>query len=304
MRKVLAVTAAVLTMAASGLVSTGVAAAAAATPITANFSGDTEGAKPNGFSSAGAPQMFFYDTAATGLAVGDYGNQSHGNGLAHFLAGALEIRFSAPTTAISLAFGNDDPALSNTSDMARLTLFRGTTQVGLVDTNFNANDIMDQTVGTSSGPLFNRVTLLYVDAAGTAKNLTEVADDITINPPCTIVGTAGNDHLKGTSGNDVICGDSGKDVISGRGGDDLVYGGSGKDTIKGGKGKDTLNGGKGKDHLVGGKGKDTLAGGKGKDTLSGGKGKDKLAGGTGKDNCDGGKGHDSAASCEFHVNIP
>jgi Ca2+-binding RTX toxin-like protein len=185
--------------------------------------------------------------AATGRAINDYGVQSHGNALGHTAAGALEIRLSGPTTAIRLAFGNDDPAFSDTSDMARLSLFRGTTQVGLVDANFNANDIMDQTIGTSSGPLFNRVTLQYVDAAGVAISLTEIVDDVTINPPCTIVGTPGNNHLKATSGNDVVCGDSGKDVINGRGGDDLVYGGTGKDTLSGGTGKDHCDGGKGHD---------------------------------------------------------
>lgn len=304
MNKVLAISAAALALTAGGLFSPGAASAAAPGPITATFSSEADGVKTNGFSTAEAPQLHYYDVGGTGMQVGDYATSSHGKGLAKFGAGVLEIRFAGPTTAISLGFGNDDPNLSNTSDMARLTLFRGATQVGQVDVNFNANDAMDQTIGFSDGALFNRVTLQYVDASGSPINDTEVVDDITINPPCTIVGTTGNNHLVGTAGNDVICGDAGKDVISGGGGDDLVYGGSGKDEINGGKGKDVLTGGKGKDALNGGKGKDQLIGGKGKDVLNGGTGKDALAGGTGKDHCDGGKGHDTATSCEIRSFIP
>jgi Ca2+-binding RTX toxin-like protein len=304
MRKAWAVTATVLTLAASGLISTGTASAVTPTTIVANFTGDTAGAKPNGFASVGAPQMHFYDTVSTGLVVGDYGVQSHGNSLAIFGTGALEIRLAAPTSAISLAFGNDDPGLSTATDLARLTLFRGTTQVDQIDVHFNANDVMDQTVGTPGGPLFTRAVFQYVNSGGTPIGVTEVVDDITVGPLCTISGNSGNNHLVGTGGNDVICGDSGNDVISGGGGDDIIYGGSGKDDITGGKGKDLLFGGSGKDSVTGGKGRDQLNGGKGKDHLNGATGKDQLNGGTGQDHCDGGKGHDTATACEINSNIP
>jgi Ca2+-binding RTX toxin-like protein len=304
MRKVWAVTATVLTLAASGLISTGTASAVTPTTTVANFTADTAGGKPNGFASVGAPQIHFYDTVGSGLAVGDYGVQSHGNSLALFGTGALEIRLPAPTFAISLAFGNDDPGLSTTTDLARLTLYRGAVQVDQIDVNFNANDVMDQTVGTIGGPLFTRAVFQYVNSGGTPIGVTEVVDDVTVGPLCTISGNAGNNHLVGTSGNDVICGDSGKDVISAGSGDDIVYGGSGKDTISGGKGKDLLFGGGGKDTISGGKGKDQLYGGKGKDHLSAGTGRDKLDGGTGQDHCDGGKAHDTATLCEINSNIP
>jgi Ca2+-binding RTX toxin-like protein len=306
MNKVLAITAAVLTLTAGGLVSAGSASASVAAPFTVNFSGDTAGAKPDGFQSAGHPQVFFYDTMGADLYVADFGNQSHGQALAvhNDDSSALEIRLGAPTNAISMAFGNDDPTAVNGSDQAELKLYRNSTLVSQVDVNVNANDLMDQTISYTGQALFNRATFQYVDASGNAVNLIEIVDDITVNPLCTIVGTAGNNHLAGTAGNDVICGDTGKDVIAAGGGDDLVYGGPGKDSINGDSGKDVLFGGSGKDYLYGSKGKDQLNGGKGKDHLIAGTGRDVLNGGTGADNCDGGKGHDASASCEIKSNIP
>jgi Ca2+-binding RTX toxin-like protein len=306
MNKAWAVTAAVLTLAAGGLVSAGPASASTPTPIVVNFTGDSTGAKADGFQSSGVPQLYFYDTAGADLYVSNFGNQSHGQGLAVHDddSSALEIRLSAPTNGISLAFGNDDPSVVNSSDQAELKLYRGATLVSQVDVNVNANDIMDQTIGVSGNDLFNRATFQYVDASGNPVGLIEIVDDITVGPLCTIAGNSGDNHLVGTPGNDVICGDSGDDVIEGGGGNDLIYAGSGQDTVSGGAGADVLSGGKGKDYVYGGKGKDHLNGGKGKDHLYGGKGRDALAGGTSTDHCDGGTGHDTGASCELHVNIP
>jgi Ca2+-binding RTX toxin-like protein len=306
MNKALAITAAVLTLTAGGLVSAGSASASVASPFTVTFSGDTAGAKPNGFQSAGASQVSFYDTMGADLYLADFGNQSHGQALAvhNDDASALEIRLAAPTNAISMAFGNDDPSAVNSSDKAELKLYRNSALVSQIDVNVNANDLIDQTIGYSGQALFNRATFHYVDASSNPKNLIEIVDDITVNPLCTIVGTSGNNHLVGTGGNDVICGDSGNDTISGGAGDDLIYGGSGKDDINGGSGKDVVFGGGGKDYLYGGKGKDQLNGGKGKDHLFAGTGRDQLNGGTGQDHCDGGKGHDSATLCEINSNIP
>ncbi len=68
-------------------------------------------------------------------------------------------------------------------------------------------------------------------------------------PKCTIVGTAGNDHLRGTAGPDVICGRGGDDVLLGLGGEDILRGGRGDDVLIGGAGLDTLIGGPGEDQL-------------------------------------------------------
>jgi Ca2+-binding RTX toxin-like protein len=306
MKKVLAISAAVLALTAGGLVSAGTASAAVATPFRISFSADTTGAKPNGFHSSTAPQVFFYDTVGADLYLADFGDQSNGQGLAVHDDdnSALEIRLGAPTNGLSLSFGNDDPSVVNSSDQAELKLYRNTTLVSQVDVNVNANDKLDQTIGIANKGLFNRATFQYVDAAGNPKNLIEIVDDVVLNPLCTIVGTSGNDHLVGTTGNDVICGDSGADSIYGDDGDDLIYAGSGADLVHAGKGKDVVYGGKGKDELYGDKGKDILNGDKGRDDLNGNSGKDQLNGGTGHDSCDGGKGHDTQTSCAVLFNLP
>jgi hypothetical protein len=77
--------------------------------------------------------------------------------------------------------------------------------------------------------------------------------------PCTITGTAGNDHLTGTAGNDVICGLGGNDVVDGRGGSDVIYGDAGNDTLTGGDGDDTVYGGDGHDTIKRSAGDDVLA---------------------------------------------
>jgi Ca2+-binding RTX toxin-like protein len=306
MNKVLAMTAAVLALTAGGLVSAGSASASVAAPFTVNFTGDATGAKANGFHSASAPQVFFYDTVGADLYLADFGDQSHGQAIAvhNDDASALEIRLGAPTNAISLAFGNDDASVVNSSDQAELKLYRNATLVSQVDVNVNANDKMDQTIGIANQGLFNRATFQYVDASGNPKNLIEIVDDITVNPLCTIVGTSGSDHIVGTAGNDVICGDTGADAIYGGNGDDLIYAGAGADLVHAGNGKDVVYGGKGRDELYGDKGKDVLNGDKGRDDLNGNTGRDQLNGGTGRDSCDGGKGHDTQISCEVLFNIP
>jgi Ca2+-binding RTX toxin-like protein len=306
MKKVLAISAAVLALTAGGLVSAGSASADAATPFRISFTGDTAGAKPDGFHSVSAPQVYFYDTVGADLYLADFGDQSSGQGLAVHDddSSALEIRLASPTNAISLSFGNDDPTVVNASDQAELKLYRNATLISQVDVNVNANDKMDQRIGIANKGLFNRATFQYVDASGDPKNLIEIVDDIVFNPLCTIVGTSGNDHLVGTSGNDVICGDSGRDSIYGGDGDDLVYAGGGADLVHAGKGKDVVYGGKGKDEVYGDKGKDVVNGDKGRDDLNGNSGRDQLNGGTGHDSCDGGKGHDTQTSCAVLVSIP
>jgi hypothetical protein len=305
MTKVWAMAAAVLSLTAAGLFSPGAASAATPAPIVVNFTGDTPGAKANGYASPAAPQVFFYDTIGSDLYVTDFGDQSHGQAIraGNDDASALEMRLTAPTNAISLAFGNDDPTVVNGSDMARLTLFHGTTQVGQVDVNVNANDVMDQTISATSEAIFNRATFQYVDAVGAPKNLIEIVDDITINPLCTFAGTPGDDNLVGTEANDVICGDAGDDTISGGGGDDLIYGGAGSDTISGGSGVDTIFGQSGNDQTSGDSGKDVVQGGTGNDTLSGGADADQLSGGSGNDAIFGGTGNDqiSGATGNDHL---
>jgi hypothetical protein len=257
-------------------------------PVVINFTGETTGAKPNGYSTAAQPNMLFFDTIGANLQVQDFTPQSHGPALVVFGAdaSAMEIRLPNPTNSIQLAFGNDDPNLSNTTDQAQLTVFRGATQVGQVLVNFNANDVMDQKIAFS-GKLFNRAQLSYVDAAQLPLGaLAEIVDDIKLGPICTVVGTSGGNHLNGTAGKDVICADAGADVISGRGGADLIYAGAGNDRV---------NAGSGGDKVIGGKGRDNLKGSSGPDLLNGG---------LQRDACDGGTQKDKAISCEVKSHFP
>ncbi len=307
---------ATITLVAAGLVA-GAPSATSATPppIEITFTGEAPGAKPNGYASAEAPEVLFHDTSGAGLSVSDPGVES--NGLAILVlpddTSALEIRLAGPTTAVEMAFGNDDPNVVDATDQAQLTVFRNASQVGQVTVNVNANDEMDQTIRYAGGRLFNRAVFQYVDAAGVPLNLIEVVDDITLNPLCTISGNAGNNVLVGTPGPDVICGDSGHDTIRARGGNDIVYpgpgrdftnAGGGNDTVIDSSGRDTINGGGGNDDVRGASGNDKVNGGKGKDKVNGGPGKDTLNGGPGKDRCDGGIGKDTAKKCEKKRRIP
>ena len=268
-----------------------VVAATAPPKITIDFSGDTAGAVPNGFTSVASPSVSFYDTMGADLSVFDAGDsQTHGQSLlvSGDDASALQIRLAHPTTALSLAFGNDDPLVLTTSDKAVLTLFRGSKQVARKTVLVNANDAMDQRIGQKQGPLFNKATFQYVLANGTAANLIEVVDDVRINPLCTIAGTEHGDTLRGGEGKDVICGGGGGDTIFAGRGNDAVFAGRGADVVYGARGADILLGGRGNDHLFGQRGADLLKGQLGNDHLDGGRG---------NDDCTGGPGHDVVTNC-------
>ena len=278
---------AVLGLVGSGLLMPGVATAAVPGPVTIDFSAETTGAKGNGYVTAASPDVFFYDTSGADLSVFDYGIQSNGRGLGvqGDDASALEIRLGKPATAISLAFGNDDPGFTDTTDQAQLTLYRGAVKVGQVSVNVNSNDVMDQRV-SHHGAVFNRATFQYVNAADVPKNLIEIVDDIVVGPLCTVVGNNSNNNLTGTPGSDVFCAEGGSDTIKGLGGDDLVYSGAGNDEVRAGAGADTV------------------VGAAGRDRLSGGSGRDHLNGGVGRDYCNGGTGTDTATRCEVRRRIP
>jgi Ca2+-binding RTX toxin-like protein len=282
-------------------------AASATTPVPTSitFTGEAPGSKPNGYASAEFPGVHFSSTATTTVSVDDFGAQTHGLGVVAFgTNGALEMRLTNPTTALSLAFGNDDPFIVDGTDQAQLTLFRGANQVGQVDVNVNANDVMDQRIGYAEGRLFNRAVLQFVDAADAPTTLAEMVDDIEVAPLCTIAGGAGNNVLTGTPARDVICGDEGNDVIRGGGGPDLIYPGPGGDRAEGGTGDDTVLAGRGNDNVLGGPGADDLRGGPGRDRLSGQSGRDVLSGGSGRDICNGGPDHDRSSSCAVRHSIP
>jgi Ca2+-binding RTX toxin-like protein len=283
-------------------------AASATTPVdsTITFTGEAPRVTPDGYASAEFPGMRFFDTIGASVEVRDFVLQSHELAVATAgnPAGALEMRLNGPTTGFSFAFGNDDPNLMNGTDLAQLTLFRGSNQVDQVDVNVNANDVMDQRIGYAGGRLFNRAVFQYVDGAGAPLGVTEIADDIEVAPLCTVAGGPGNNVLTGTAAADVICGDTGNDVINGGRGRDLVYPGPGSDRVVGGSGSDTVLAGRGNDNVLGGRGADDLRGGPGRDRLSGNSGRDSLSGGSGRDTCVGGRNLDQGRSCAVRRSIP
>jgi Ca2+-binding RTX toxin-like protein len=273
-------------IAASAFVAVSSASASVTSPIKINFSADTAGPVANGFTSSGIPQVSFYDTIGADLAIYNSSTgETHGNAIIVQPddASALEIRISKPTTGISMAFGNDDPSFADTTDKAQLTLFRGSTQVARTSVHVNANDLMDQTISESDGPLFNRAVFQYVTSSGAPLNLIEAVDNIHIKPLCTIAGTEASNILQGTGGTDVICGGGGADLIFGGRGNDLIFAGVGADKVEGQKGADTIHGGFGRDTLLGGRGPDILLGENGNDHLDGGRGTDICNGGPGTD---------------------
>lgn len=152
------------------------------------FESDAIGAKANGFASVESAEVVFNDTVGAGLMVNTFGTQSHGKALRVATdsdGSLLEMVFGGPTTDLSLAFGNDDPAYTNVGDLANLRLYNGATQVGQVTVVLNRDDQMNQTI--SSGPLvFNRATFAYTTPAGSpftggglkAVGCLEIVDDI------------------------------------------------------------------------------------------------------------------------------
>lgn len=295
--------AAALTLGAAVVAAPGAASAVTPTPATVTFTGEAPGFHPNGYFAAAQPHVRFRDTLHSGVFVSEVGQSTNGQGLvseSNTVSG-IEIRLTGPTTAISLAFGYD---LGDATDQAQLTLYRGAVQVAQVETNVNANEVMDQRIGYHDGRLFNRAVFRYVDGAGVPKNAWEVIDDVTVAPICTIAGNSGHNLLRGTSHRDVICGDTGNDIIAGEGGNDLVYPGPGADRTSGGRGSDTILDIAGNDRLSGNDGHDDLRAGIGRDALSGGTGNDRLNGGLHRDVCRGDSGRDAARACEVRRRIP
>lgn len=118
------------------------------------------------------------------------------------------------------------------------------------------------------------------------------------NVTATIVGTPGADTLTGTNGPDVIVGLGGNDTITSLSGKDLICAGKGNDRVNAGSAADRVFGGPGRDRILGRGGPDLLKGSRGNDVLKGNAGSDRLRGGRGVDRCSGGAGRDSIRGCE------
>jgi hypothetical protein len=153
--------------------------------ITIDFSSDSSGLKPNGWSSADSALLSFTDSLAANLIVGDNGVSSHGQSLGTYWndPSYLIMDFSVVVNSLQFDFGNDDPAWTNDGDLAILTVFMGSSQVGQTSVVMNRDDIMNQTISIS-GVNFDKATFFFDVTRTPAMNpsnppgLIEIIDDI------------------------------------------------------------------------------------------------------------------------------
>lgn len=151
-----------------------------------DFEADTPDYQPNGFSSSGHPNVTFTDTVGAGLRISNFGSQGIGQSLAvegDNDGSKLQIDFSPSVSYLSLAFGNDDPAYSNPTDLAWLEIWNGSSLVTTISMSMNRDDIMNQSISYSGGP-FNRAFFWYGDGlgnpytSGSFTGLIEIVDSI------------------------------------------------------------------------------------------------------------------------------
>ena len=183
-----------LTLAAAAVLASQVAMAAA---VVIDFEGDSNGAKLDGFQSVASMVVSFTDPGSEGenLGVLPADPQSIGRGL---ISGGdtgtgIQMDFAPPVFSLSLVFGNDEPGIVGPTDLGRLTLFNGATQVAVVDVAVNADDVGNQTVAYSGGPI-TRAVFAYVTAAGGGVGLGEIIDNVTFDtaPPSDFLLKKGN----------------------------------------------------------------------------------------------------------------
>ena len=98
-----------------------------------DFTGETAGNKANGYATAAAPDVHFYDTVgAADLRLADYGAQSNGLAIAAFPddGSNIEIRLDEPDHLDVPGVRQRRPGVVDATDQARLTAYRGATKVG------------------------------------------------------------------------------------------------------------------------------------------------------------------------------
>jgi hypothetical protein len=152
-----------------------------------DFESSPVGAVADGATIGG---ITFTSALGTGLAIGNYGSQSAGNGLAAF--GDLDGNFIKGAIAggasyISLMFGNDDPDFLSPGDLAVLKVFSGATLLSTVTIELTSpDDILNQSISYTG--LFDNFSFAYTNAngspftGGNGKNtgLAEIIDNIEI----------------------------------------------------------------------------------------------------------------------------
>jgi hypothetical protein len=151
-----------------------------ATADIITFESDPAGPVPDGFMSADSPLVSFTNSFGLGLAIGNFGIASDGQGLAvgDNDTSFLIMDFSVLINSLSLDFGNDDPALTAPGDTAILTAYLDGVEVGQTVVLLNRNTAMDQTI-SFAGTAFNSASLDYYV---TGDGLTKIVDNINFTP--------------------------------------------------------------------------------------------------------------------------
>ncbi|NND66701.1 MAG: hypothetical protein HKN19_03845 [Halioglobus sp.] len=165
------------------LLLSGVGAHSFAMPIQIDFSGETLGNKPNGYSVNGVPEVQFSTTEFEDLRVLGAGLECPN--LPCLLVesdgtSALQIDLAFIADFISLGFGNDQPFFEPNVQDAALFLFLGANPVGEVIVPVNNNDLLDQVI-SFSGAGFDRAIFQYLGEGSVPARLAEVVDDIIIH---------------------------------------------------------------------------------------------------------------------------
>lgn len=151
-------------------------AASAELNTTITFENDPAGPVPDGFVSADSPLVSFSNNFGLGLAIGDYGVASDGQGIAvgDNDSSGLLMNFSTLMNALSLDFGNDDPNLTLDGDYALLTIYLDGFEVDHSIVLLNRNTAMDQSISISGTEFNSAVIEFYSGGDG----ITEVVDNI------------------------------------------------------------------------------------------------------------------------------
>lgn len=187
---------------------------ASASLITIDFEADTIGAKNNGFIPEGISGISLSDSIGEDLFIENFGNQGSGQRSLYVGtdgdASGLRIFLPFMADSVSLAFGNDDPNVTNAGDLALLRVFQGATQVGQdITIALNRDDVMNQTISFGSiggSTLFDNVLFGYgkyydqlgeyfqfITGGGDNPNIgtAEVVDNIEINRAATPIPEPG-----------------------------------------------------------------------------------------------------------------
>ena len=243
----------------------------AVSPAIIGFESDAAGVKTEPFASVDNPTVHFVDSLGSNLQLADFGAQSNGQALlvGSDDASAMVILFDVPTTKLSVAFGNDDPAYTVVGDFATLTVYRDDKKIKTINVTMNRDDIMNQTVQYAGTTPIDKAVVVYKRAVVGPINLIEIVDDLTMKWVYSIKGTNAKNTLRGNYLANGIYGGGGNDIIYGRGGNDILSGGAGNDKLYAGDGNDLIDAGGGNDTIVandGVGGNDTIYGGPGTDS--------------------------------------